>query len=61
MYLGIVPDRGVNMSDEDFNTVYEAVSYFNEMGEDSDINYSLDLLENAQIVLSKYLSQTNPS
>ena len=49
------------MSDEDFKTVYEAIEFFNEMDENSDINYSLDLLENAQLVLDKYLSQTNPS
>lgn len=61
MYLGIVPDMPVNMSDEDFNTVYEAVKYFNEMGGDADINYSLDLLENAQDVLEKYVSATDPS
>lgn len=49
------------MSDEDFAAVYEAVQFFNEMGEDSDINYSLDLLEIAQEILDKYVSQINPS
>jgi DNA helicase TIP49 (TBP-interacting protein) len=61
MYLGIVPDMSINMSDEDFAAVYEAVQFFNEMGEDSDINYSLDLLEIAQEILDKYVSQINPS
>lgn len=49
------------MSDEDFAAVYEAVQFFNEMGEDSDINYSLDLLEIAQVVLAKYVNPTDPS
>ena len=51
----------VNMSDEDFITVYKAIRFFNDMDEDSDINYSLDLLENAQEVLDKYFIQTGPS
>ncbi len=47
--------RIVEMKPEDFATVYAAVKYFNEMGDDADINLSLDLLEAAQKVLEAYL------
>lgn len=49
------------MDYEDFLVVYDAIKTFNEMGEDSDINYSLDLLEGAQEILEEYLSQVDPS
>lgn len=51
--------RFVEMTSEDFSTVYGAVKYFNEMGGDANINYSLDLLEQAQKVLELYVSDTN--
>lgn len=47
--------RFVEITSEDFATVYGAVKYFNEMGGDDDINHSLDLLEEAQKVLEVYL------
>lgn len=48
--------RFIEIKSEDFATVYAAVKYFNEMGEDADINRSLDLLEEAQRTLELYLS-----
>jgi len=51
----------VNMDYEDFLVIYDAVKTFNEMDDNSDINLSLDLLENAQELLEDYLSQIDPS
>ena len=39
---------------EDFLKIHDAVHYFNNMGDDADINYSLDLLENAEAILNRY-------
>ena len=47
--------RFVEITSEDFATVYGAVKYFNEMGGNADINHSLDLLEEAQRVPEVYL------
>ena len=47
--------RLVDITSEDFATVYGAVKYFNEMGGNADINLSLDLLEDAQRVPEVYL------
>ena len=50
--------RFVEITSEDFATVYGAVKYFNEMGGDADINHSLDLLEEAQKILELYTPDT---
>lgn len=48
-------ERFVKFRIDDFESVYAAVKYFNEMGEDADINHSLDLLEGAQKIMESYL------
>ncbi len=42
------------MAPEDFLVIHDAVLYFNTMGDDADINKSLDLLENAGVILGRY-------
>jgi hypothetical protein len=44
----------VHMTVEDFLAIHDAVLYFNTMGNDADINESLDLLENAGVILGRY-------
>lgn len=48
-------ERFVKLRVDDLESVYAAVKYFNEMGEDADINRSLGLLEEAQRTLKLFL------
>lgn len=49
------------MSNDDFYTVYFAIQNFNSMGEFSDVDEALTLLEDAQEVMEQYLSPVDPS
>jgi hypothetical protein len=44
----------VTLSDEEFEIVYNAVEFYNNMSEDADIEDSILLLEEAWKVLQKY-------
>lgn len=61
MIIDMVPNMEVVMSNDDFYTVYFAIQNFNSMGEFSDVDEALTLLEDAQEVMERYLSPVDPS
>lgn len=61
MIIDMVPNMEIVMSNDDFYTVYVAIQNFNSMGEFSDVDEALTLLEDAQEVMERYLSPVDPS